>query len=168
SCSDERAGPDRAPEHIVKEKTGVFHFVRPSHKGGIGAHNGHKTGEHDRLAPTFGIEGVCYFQVALLKEFSALLEYFQAHIVAHRIVGKIPQHRRDKEQCKEDVGVQGPGGTNGPGRKQKGVPRQEWGDHKTGFRKDDQEENEVGPQPIGGYYIYKVLVDMDDKINDKL
>lgn len=168
SRGDEQAGPDEAPQDIVKEKSGILHFAGTGHKGGIGAYNGNKSGDHNGLPPIFGKKGLGLFQIAHLKKLCVLRKYFQAHIRAYRIIHEIPQYRGNKEQGKEDKRIQGPGGTNGACREQEGIPRQKRGDHKAGFRKDDQEENEVGPQPIGGYYAYKVLVNMDDKIDDKL
>jgi hypothetical protein len=80
------------------------------------------------------------------------------------IVGRVPQYGRRAEEEEQPKSIQRLGGGEGPGREEQRVPGEKRGHDQTCLEKDNPEEDEVRPEPIGLDEGVQVFIKVQNKI----
>lgn len=142
--------PRDAADDVVLEKGGVVHFANACDEGCEGADDGDEACEDDCFFAVLGEKGVGAVKVIFAKEKAVVFgEHCRSELVADEVVEGIAKDcGKDEEQPKEED-VEHAEGCKRACRKEQAVTGQERGDDESGFEKDDEEKQGIGPAADG-------------------
>ena len=125
-----------------------MHEGNACYKGCKGAHNGHKSGQHNGLAAVPFIKIVSFDQVVFFNEPVLAGEYGWPHMPPDKIIHGITQNACRQQYAHHFAIAQKPGPRYHAGGKQQGIARQKGGHYKARFAKNNDEQYGVKPQPV--------------------
>ena len=87
-------------------------------------------------------------------------------MVSYPVIGRVSYDSGGGKQEHKHNGVEGPKRRNGAGREEQGIAGQKWQNNKTGFAKDNGEQDDIREDPVFAGNGRQMLVEMEKDINN--
>lgn len=167
SSGSEGNHPEDGADDVEDRKVAVAHASDARDERSEGTHDGNKARKNDGLSAVLFKERVGAHQVFVFEKTAARRERPRPDETSHGVIHGVTQNGRGAAEDDEDIQPQGAERGKGSRGEQEGIPRQEGGDHQTGFAEENDEQDAVGERAVRRNERPQRGVDVDDEIEER-